>query len=424
LIDESDIVSTKKDSSLQKIIARLWELNPKMKIVGGTGSPFRLDQGALHHDTQDGPALFTECCYWSDPHKMIKNGWWSTPKYLTPGIKVDLEGVPLAGRDYNTEIMGVKFHAIVEHAVKDMKAQFAAHEIETAIIFASSIKNGKEIVDLWGNENEIRLLHGELSKTERREILLWLIQSHSNRYIVNVGILIRGFNYPALGAVVFFTATKSTAKYIQAGGRVVRACEGKKFGYILDYGTNVERHGKIEDIEPADKPKRRGDAPKKMCLNCYEPNLLSARKCVKCEMVFVISDNDDGLYSMKSQAEIDEEKSLIEYEIGFVSYHSRLSQSGIKMLVSEFWNHAGKSVHKHNILLDHSGKAKLIADQYIKSLFKNEKDYYKVGSIGRNVDNMLLLLQNRPEFFKRIAKIATGKGQNKYRELKQIELES
>lgn len=62
-IDECHRLQYKKEGNpgtIQKIITSLYRLNPAMKVVGMTGTPYRLDQGELHEESYKTTPFFTQ----------------------------------------------------------------------------------------------------------------------------------------------------------------------------------------------------------------------------------------------------------------------------------------------------------------------------------------------------------------------------
>jgi len=73
-------------------------------------------------------------------------------------------------------------------------------------------------------------------------------------------------------------------------------------------------------------------------------------------------------------------------------------------------------IHTQYICLDHDGFASEQAQRYIMALFKDGKDYFKLGKAGRTTDNMYKLLTEYPAFFKRPVEV-TLKRKDKFMEL-------
>jgi len=415
LIDEADLVSPEPTTTYQKIIRSLQRINPKMLIVGMTGSPFRKDQGQLHDPVKEGIRIFTECCYESNIPRLIKEGYLSSVKTLNTHISVDLTGVRLTSSgEFDQNQAGVKFDAIIKDAVIDFKQLFKENGIKTALIFASTIANGQKIVDEYRNYKECKLAHGNLSKNERDQLIKWLKDGHGNRYLVNVGLYTRGFDFPGLEALVLLRATTSLRLYLQIIGRLLRTHDEKDHGFICDYGSNIERFGPIDNITPPKLPKKKGDAPFKCCgiAECGERNTLSAKKCKKCGAEF-ISENEDGNYTMRTKAQalaMKQEETKQTYKVASVMFGTHY-KNGVAMIKADFYDAMSEYICSDYYYLEHSGSAQGLGIAKIKSFMRDPfHNWRKLCQFenGANVKNTLFLLNEYyDQFFYKIREIET-----------------
>jgi len=424
MIDECDMISPSPSSSYQKIIRYLLRVNPDMKMLGVTGTPYRLDQGFIENDCIKGKATFNVCAYQSNISEMIAQGYLSKVTSLTSEIHPDIDSIKISNGEFNTKDMGVKFESIVDNAVTDAKEKFKLYDIETSVIFTSTVQNAQHVIDAWGEDN-IRLLTGETAKPEREKIIGWLKNGTGKRYVVNVGILTVGFNFPALDAIVLLRATTSTRLYVQMVGRVLRPAEDKHMAYVLDYGTNIDRLGPVDNIATPRTPRRRGEAPKRICTECGEVNTLKAKYCKKCKAMFIVS--DDGNYSMRTQEQILKQKMLdslriidIDYLFFVKAYSTKDGTPMIKMII---YNTDGIVAHSHYLMPEHSGFAKTKTIKFIRTLLKNKNDYIELTKEGEfSVDTLLILLEKHYDtYFHKIQKIMLLPQKNsKYMDLKAI----
>lgn len=422
IVDECDLVGPNEDSRLRKIFRSLARINPGMYFPGMTGSPDRIDQGRLEDIPYQGSRFFTECVYESDIPRLISEGYLSHVESISGDIEIDTSDLKISGQDYDKDQMNVKFDNIVEHAVKDMRLKFEAYNIETAIIYASSSTNAHHILSEWNDPTTMRFAWGDMPKALREETIDWFLKGKGKRYLLNLELYVRGFDHPPLNAVVLFFATISIRKYKQACGRVIRAFSEKEKGYVLDYGTNIERMGPIDATLPPKKKKRRGDAPKKVCLLCNTVNILSAKFCKECGAQF-ISESEEGKYSMRSKAEILAAKAVETYhEISEVIPMLCYSKAnGLPMVKLKF--HEGfRCVYEHYLFLDHPGGVANKSKVEFRSMFKNEKDFYKLGEDGHSVENALIILENHREYLKTVKSIVVVKTEgDRYKRLVRVD---
>jgi hypothetical protein len=257
------------------------------------------------------------------------------------------------------------------------------------------------------------------SDLQRKQAIEWIKTGSGKRIIVNVDILTEGFDHKALDCVVLLRATTSPGLLVQMVGRVIRPHDDKHCGYLIDYGTNIERltKGGIENIIVPTVKVKKGEAPKKYCtaindgILCNHENILAAKKCAKCKAEF-ISENEDGKYSMRTVAQAIAEKEAeekITYEVSKVVFESALSKDGINMIKMIFLDEDLQKLHQEYICIEHSGSAKGLAIAKIKSLMKSPShDWFQISKFdgGHNVKNMLFLLNEYySQYFKTVKQI-------------------
>jgi superfamily II DNA or RNA helicase len=427
-------------SSYRKIITSLKRINPALKIIGVTATPVRMSSGRLEEKYLDFEPIFTKCAYQSSIPDLIKQGVLSNITSISGDIQVDLSGVPIKGGDYDTEISAVRFDAILPHAIPDLKLKIKAYGIETILIFASNVANARKIIEEWDGDN-IRLIYGDMSQHDRSATIKWLKHGEGLRVVVNVNVLLVGFNFQKLDAVCFLRATKSLALYRQAVGRVLRSHEDKKIGFVIDYAGNIDEHGSIDGEIPAKNRKRAGEIPRKSCIAiveettefegliyrkgdvCGYSNILSAKKCRVCHAEF-ITDTETGKYVMRTRGEILKAKIDAEtytYEVARVTFEKAYSKKDqTEMIKLSFIDESGLIMHNHYMCLSHTGYARHKSVGHLVKMMHNPEDFPLIASAhgGVNTENVLLLFQNAyDKYFKRFDSITLALN-GKYKELK------
>ena len=95
------------------------------------------------------------------------------------------------------------------------------------------------------------------------------------KFLVNVNVLAVGFDATNIDCVVLLRPTASPGLYYQMVGRGFRLHPAKTDCLILDYGSNIMRHGPVDSIEVGEKKAGQGgEAPAKECPECQ--NLMHA----------------------------------------------------------------------------------------------------------------------------------------------------
>lgn len=418
-----------KISTYNKIYKSLKRINPNIYVAGATGTGYRLDQGELFQESYKGKPVWTHKVYDTSVYpgiaSLIADNYLSHIETLNTDVKVDLSGVRISGTDYNKDDIGVKFDKICADAVEAMREHFSRHDIDTAIIFASNLTNAKNILECWGDNSTMRLVHGGMGKVERENAIEWIKNGKGNRYIVNVDILAEGFNVKHLLCCVLFRATKSPGLLVQMVGRIIRPHDSKERSFLIDFGTNCERLGNIDNIIiPKPKMKGGGDMPMKLCgvPECCEPNILSAKVCIKCGAKF-ISVDESGLYQMVTREQALRAKledSTKTYPVTRIVYDVHTKDGSPDMIKMKFVDEDSKVIHSHYLMFNHKGFARDNSLRFFMRLFKRPSDYYKLGTAGITTESALLILQQHAEKFIKPITEVTLLPKGRFNEIKAI----
>ncbi len=245
VIDECHRVPDDKDSSYQKVITHLRELNPGIKVLGLTATPYRLGMGWIYQYHTRGqvrteePRFFRDCIF-ELPIRYLLDENFLTPARMmdAPVLSYDFSQLKPAstGRYKEAEMDMVIDKAkratpqIVEQIIQYAK------ERKGVMVFAATVRHAQEIHGLLP-EGETSIVIGDTPTPERDAI----IQSFKNReikYLVNVSVLTTGFDAPHVDLIAILRPTESVSLYQQIVGRGLRLSEGKTECLVLDYAGN------------------------------------------------------------------------------------------------------------------------------------------------------------------------------------------
>ncbi|MFV8410792.1 helicase-like protein [Vibrio owensii] len=245
VIDECHRVPDEKSSSYQKVITHLRELNPGIKVLGLTATPYRLGMGWIYQYHTRGqvrteePRFFRDCIF-ELPIRYLLDENFLTPARMmdAPVLSYDFSQLKPAntGRYKEAEMDMVIDKAkratpqIVEQIIQYAK------ERKGVMVFAATVRHAQEIHGLLP-EGETAIVIGDTPTPERDAI----IQSFKNReikYLVNVSVLTTGFDAPHVDLIAILRPTESVSLYQQIVGRGLRLSEGKSECLVLDYAGN------------------------------------------------------------------------------------------------------------------------------------------------------------------------------------------
>ena len=285
IIDEAHLIPNNSDTMYRKFLNNLKEINPKVKYIGLTATPFRMNSGLLHEGKN---ALFDDICYESPLKEMIDEGFLSPLKSKSMATKLDISGVGKSGGEYITsqlqeavdieEVTSSAINEVVEFG-KDRKAWLA---------FCSGVNHVFNVRDeIRSRGYSCEGIVADTPADERAQI----IKDFKNRKIkclAAMNVLTTGFNAPHVDLIAMLRPTASVGLYVQMVGRGTRNSEGKENCLILDFAGNVERHGPVDTVDGKKKPKTQlgGLAPTKNCPECHEILLIAQRVCRECGYVF------------------------------------------------------------------------------------------------------------------------------------------
>ncbi|MDF7681146.1 DEAD/DEAH box helicase [Enterobacteriaceae bacterium ESL0689] len=245
IIDECHRISDDDDSQYRQIINQLQEMNPHLRLLGLTATPFRLGKGWIYQFHYHGmvrgdeKALFRECIYELPLRYMIKHGYLTPPQRLDmPVAQYDFSGIQpqdhglFRESDLNQALS--KQQRITPHIVSQIVS--LAQTRHGVMIFAATVNHAREITALLP-AGEAALITGETSGPQR-DCLIENFKAQRYRYLVNVAVLTTGFDAPHVDLIAILRPTESVSLYQQIVGRGLRLAAGKSHCLILDYAGN------------------------------------------------------------------------------------------------------------------------------------------------------------------------------------------
>ena len=289
IIDECHLLSPESNGMYMKFIADLKAINPYLKVIGFTATPWRLKGGSLLNQKD---AIFTDIIYEIGIGALVKRGFLSPLISKSSLIQANMSGVKMTAGEFNLKQAEIAVD-------KDELTQAALNEIAVLakdrkkfLVFTSGVKHAQHVVDaLRARGKKANLITCETDKKEREKLLHDFKNNQDEEYLVNNAVLTTGVDLPNIDCIILLRATMSSVLYIQMLGRGMRLFLGKLNCLVLDYAGNIERFGAVDLIQmPTDKGKgkseKAGICPQKICPNCREPVLIMVKRCASCDYEF------------------------------------------------------------------------------------------------------------------------------------------
>lgn len=288
IIDEAHLVPPKGEGQYRTVLDSLRALNPSVKVIGMSATPYRLKSGWLHKGEG---AIFTDIAHEVEIGPLVEAGWLCALRSKSGATEADLSKVATRGGEYVPAEMEAAFDRdeLIEKSLDEVEAH--ASDRAKWLVFCAGVKHAEHVLaslQLRGHRAE--LVTGA-TPIPKRDATIARFKAGELRALVNVSVLTTGFDAPDIDAVVMMRATKSAGLYYQMVGRAMRPHPSKADALIMDFGGNVMRHGPVDAITVRAKSGK-GPAPQKACPECQEVCYASARQCPKCGFEFPIEAKD------------------------------------------------------------------------------------------------------------------------------------
>ncbi|WP_354689928.1 DEAD/DEAH box helicase [Lentibacter algarum] len=284
LIDEAHLIPGNSSTMYRRFLDALQVINPALKVIGLTATPFRTGSGMLHEGKD---VLFTDIAYEAPVRDLIDAGYLSPLVSKQPATRLDVSKVGTRAGDFIARDLAaaVDQEATTRAAVNEI-IDYGKNR-KSWLAFCSGVEHSHHVAQEFDRQGiTCRTIFGDTPKDERDAIIA-AFKRGEIRALASIGVLTTGFNAPGVDLIALLRPTKSAGLYVQMVGRGTRLAPDKENCLVLDFAENVRRHGPIDLV----RPKRPGDggggeAPTKVCPECDSIMALSATECPDCGYVF------------------------------------------------------------------------------------------------------------------------------------------
>lgn len=283
IIDECHLVSHKDEGGYRTLLAALTGINPALRVVGLTATPYRLGHGLI----TDAPALFHGLIEPVTIEELIFKGHLSTLQSKRTTVRLDTSGVHKRGGEY----IEAELQAAVDTDLNNLEVVREVIELagdrKSWLFFCAGVQHAEHIAEVLKDHGiATGCITGNTGKREREDTIA-AFRKGELRALTNANVLTTGFDAPCIDLVVMLRPTMSASLYVQMAGRGMRIAPGKENCRVLDFAGVVQTHGPITAVQP---PKRRGEGsgevPMKVCDACDELVHISVMICPACGAPF------------------------------------------------------------------------------------------------------------------------------------------
>ena len=283
VIDECHLLNNARQGGYRKLLADLTEINPNLRVIGLTATPYRLGQGYLNEGDD---ALFDHIIEPVTIEALVYAGYLSPLRSKATELKLDVTGVKKTAGEYNAKDLEAAVNTDLNNyeAVREVLRIAKEHDRKSVLLFCSGVEHAYSVADML---TELGQRVGTIVGTtpsDRRAEMIKMFRSGELPFLTNANVLTTGFDAPGVDLIALLRPTMSPTLYVQMVGRGMRIAEGKTDCLVLDFAGNVAAHGPITAV----KPNRvgGGTVKAKECPECKELVSPQAESCSHCGYVF------------------------------------------------------------------------------------------------------------------------------------------
>ncbi len=288
IIDECHLLSPDDTTRYQIILSELQKINPWVRIVGLSATPYRQGLGTI----TDG-GIFTDIvCDQTTPEwfkYFIDNNYMSRLIPVRTRLALDVSNVGIAGGDYKQGALEAAVD--VDPINRSMLAEACdrAANRHCWLVFTTGIDHAEHCTEIL-NQYGVSAVAVH-SKTKQRDEKMAAFKRGRFRAMVGNNVFTTGFDHPPVDCIVVGRPTRSTALWVQLLGRGTRPYDGSIEGFsyvkqnclVLDFARNRPLLGPIDMPNlPRKRGAEGGPPPAIACPVCDGWNHARAVICVHC----------------------------------------------------------------------------------------------------------------------------------------------
>lgn len=365
IIDECHLVGHKDEGGYREFLKALEVINPAVRIIGLTASPYRLGHGLI----TEKPAIFDDLIEPVSIEELQALGYLSNLKSKVTGSKLDVSGVHKRGGEYiESELQeacdtDVKNRSVVDEVI------LRAENRKAWLFFCAGVDHAVHIKETLIEKGIVaEVVTGKTPSGERSRILADF-KYGKIRALTNANILTTGFDYQDIDLIAMLRPTMSPGLYLQMAGRGFRVKSHTDHCLVLDFAGVIEQHGPVTAIRtPNKKEEGNGVPPSKECPECGEIVAAQLREC-PCGYVFPVKDKDDVLELRHDDIM---GKDLPEMEVYHWDWKIQVSKaSGKEMLVVTYYGGLSTTPIREYLCIYHDGFAGSKAKKLLIEIARN-----------------------------------------------------
>ncbi len=224
LIDEAHLLSRNASGMYLKLLTRLWQSNPGIKIYGYSATPYRMDSGPL---TEGAGAVFDSVIAEITIGELLELGFLCRLVSKVSQIQASLKSVRITAGEFNAHDMEKAFGGeFLDEAIPDLLALAIGRK--HGIIFCPTVKFAENVASRLRTIGETSMAISSETPKKERDLGLAAFKEGKYRWLCSVNLVTTGFDAPIIDVIALWRATVSSGLYYQIVGRGLRIHPNKE----------------------------------------------------------------------------------------------------------------------------------------------------------------------------------------------------
>lgn len=340
LIDECHFALT----GYREFIDAVREKNPALRVIGLTATPYdgTANRTALHLMPAD-KRIFSGIGAEVTMGELLRDGYLSPLRPYKPQAKLDTTGVEVDARTGDFA-MG-QLQAVVD--TYNLNVQVAEEiasifgERSAVMVFCAGVDHANHVRDcLRAIGEQAEAVLGDTPSAERERIIN-RFKKGQLKYIVACEVLLVGFDAPICDGIANLRPSKSALVWVQLCGRGMRLFDTKTDCLVCDFTDTSIEMGPLDEIEGRAPKLKTGEAPTKVCEECFSIILAGLKFCPVCGFEFTFEEHGDNRQfdattGLLISGVIKNEDGSRTYPVDRVEFETRTTVKGDPALVAKY----------------------------------------------------------------------------------------
>ncbi len=291
IIDECHLIPAKGYGQYRRLIHGLIEINPDIRVVGLTATPYRLDSGPIC--SPDG--ILNHVCYEIGVKELVKKGRLCPLIGKAAVAEIDTAAIDIVRGEYDDAQLNAAYMAgdEVDRACREIVERAA--DRHSVLVFCQGVEHAGRVAAALRQLDFGQVVHEVYGATpaDDRKRFVDEFKAGAAKYLVNVNVLTTGFNARNVDCVCLLRSTVSPGLFYQCVGRGFRVHESKKNALVLDFGQNIQRHGPVDAIVPKKAGDKKADGDKgRVCPVCRTVSAMGTKACPDCGHMWPVRERE------------------------------------------------------------------------------------------------------------------------------------